>query len=137
MFSNRSDQGRSLRQLLQHPHTEPRTVRTRTTRKTARRLEPDEALTLVKAYQGGATTYELADRHRINRGTVSTILERHGVSRRYNLLDGDKLAQTVALYKAGESLAHIGAQLGISRSTVSRELKRAGVQLRPRPGWAH
>lgn len=136
MFSNRSDQGRSLRKLLQRPPSGLKTVRTRTPRKTARRLDAHEIDALVDGYRAGLTVYELACRFRIHRSTVSLILERQGVSRRYRRLEGERFSQAEKLYLAGRSLSQIGDELGVNRSTVALALKKAGVQLRPRPGRA-
>lgn len=78
IFSKLVDQGKPLWKLTQNPRTSPRPVRARTTRQAARRLNAGEVLlTLVEAYQDGATTYELAKHYDIHRGTVSKILERH------------------------------------------------------------
>jgi transposase-like protein len=134
MFSNRSDQGRSLRKLLQRPPSGTKVVRTQTPRRTARRLEAHEIDALVDGYRSGATVYELARRFRIHRSTVSLILERQGVSRRYRLIEGDRLRRAVRLYRAGRSLSQVGDELGVSRSTAALALKRAGVPLRQRPG---
>ncbi len=136
MFSNRSDQGRSLRKLLQRPPSGAKVVRTRTPRKTARRLEAHEIDALVDGYRSGTTVYKLARRFRIHRSTVSQILERQEVPRRYRLLEGDRLSSAAGLYRAGRSLSQVGDELGVNRSTVSLALKKAGIQLRPRPGCA-
>lgn len=135
MFSNRSDQGRSLRKLLQRPVSGPKVVRARTARKTARRLDANEVDLLVERYEAGSTTSEVARRFGIHRSTVSLLLERQGVKRHYNLLQDDQLARATHLYQAGNSLVEVGKELGVNRSTVAYALKRAGIPMRPRPGW--
>jgi DNA invertase Pin-like site-specific DNA recombinase len=137
MFSNRSDQGRSLRKLLRRPPSGPKPVRTRTARKTARRLSSPDVHALVEAYGAGSSIYELARQFGIHRSTVSAILERKGVSRRYRLLEDDRLDRAVELYAAGKSLTDVGAALGVNRSTVALALKKSGASLRPRPGWSY
>ena len=125
-----------MRKLLRRTDSGPKVVRTRTPRKTARRLTTNEIAHLVEAYGGCSTVYELATQFAVHRSTVSAILERKGVSRRYRILDGDGLDQAADLYAAGKSLAQVGEVLGVSRSTVALALKRAGTGLRPRPGWS-
>ena len=137
MFSNRSDQGRSLRKLLQHPPSDPQVVRTRTARRAARRLDESEVEALSEAYKVRVTVYELGRRFGIHRSTVYVVLERQGVSRWYRLLEGATLDRAMQLYDAGKSLNRVGQDLGVNRSTVALALKKAGVQLRPRPGWVY
>jgi hypothetical protein len=97
MFSNRSDQGRSLRKLLQGPPSAPRTVRSRSRRKTAHRLEPHEIDSLVEAYGAGTTVNELALQFSIHLSTVSVFLKRQGVPRRHRLLEDHERASERAL----------------------------------------
>jgi DNA-binding transcriptional regulator PaaX len=85
----------------------------------------------------GGTVYELAEEFGIHRGTVSTILEREGVSRRYRMMEGDRLKEAIAAYQSGKSLAAVGAELGVSMTTVRVAFNKAGVLLRPRPGWKY
>ena len=137
MLSNRSDQGQSLRKVLKRPFQGRRTVRNHTPRRTARRLESGEIEALVEGYRAGDSVYELARKFRIHRGTVSAILERQGVPRRYRLIDGEGLTQAANLYAAGKSLSQVGEELGVDRSTVALALHKAGIQLRARPGWTY
>jgi DNA-binding CsgD family transcriptional regulator len=137
MFSNRSDQGQSLRKVLQRPFEGPKTVRNHSPRRTARRLESGEIEALVEGYRAGNSVYELARQFRIHRGTVSAILERQGVPRRYRLIDGQGLNHAANLYASGLSLSQVGEELGVDRSTVALALHKAGIQLRPRPGWTY
>jgi DNA-binding CsgD family transcriptional regulator len=89
----------------------------------------------VTAYQAGSSVYELAERHRIDRKTVSIILERQGVPRRYRLIEGHLLTEAIKAYENGDSLATIGARMGVSPYTIRRALLGAGVSIRQRPGW--
>jgi hypothetical protein len=56
--------------------------------------------------------YVLAGRFGINRKTVSTILDRHGVPRRYRVLSDDVIVDATTLYQAGWSLARLGTCQG-------------------------
>jgi DNA-directed RNA polymerase specialized sigma24 family protein len=98
------------------------------------RLRPDEQAELVARYQDGDTVYALAKHCKLHRHTVSSVLERYGVSRRYNKLTGKDLELAVQLYTEGMSLAVVGERLGVETSTVSRALRKADVTIRPRVG---
>jgi DNA-binding CsgD family transcriptional regulator len=134
-YSNHSEQGELLRRLLEIVPDGPRKAKIQTRKQVQRRLRPREIDDLVTAYQAGISVYELADRHRIHRATVSLLLERRGVPRRYRLLEGERLGEAIGLYKGGQSLSTIGSGMGVSPETVRNVLIRAGVTLRPRPGW--
>lgn len=56
----------------------------------------------------GSSVSELANQFGIHRSTVSIVLERRGVSRRYNLLEGVRLQRAADLYIRGKSLDEIG-----------------------------
>lgn len=131
-YSNRSDQGERIGEVLKSAPDAAVRPKIRTSPRTARRLESQEIDALVWAYSNGATVYELAQEFGIHRSTVSVVLEREGVARRQRLLDGDRLLLARDLYTAGNTLAQVGQVLGVSRSTVAHTLKSEGVQLRRR-----
>jgi hypothetical protein len=106
-----------------------------TPRQVQHRLRPREVDELVAAYQSGSSVYELAKCHRVNRKTVSIILERQGVPRRYRLIEGQQLAVAIKAYESGDSLATIGDKMNVSPYTIRRALLGAGVTIRTRPGW--
>ena len=63
----------------------------RTPRQLQPRLHDPEVSEVLAHYQAGATVYELADRYGIHSHTVSEILERQGVARRYRMLSPEQL----------------------------------------------
>ncbi|MFT3855102.1 MAG: hypothetical protein QM733_20560 [Ilumatobacteraceae bacterium] len=73
----------------------------------------------------------MATAYNIHRKTVSAILERHGVDRRYNLLRQEQLDQAAELYRSGQSLAKIAQTMGVSTKTIHTALRDAGVPMRP------
>jgi DNA-binding CsgD family transcriptional regulator len=107
----------------------------RQARQAQRRLRETETKELVSGYLAGSTTYELADRFGVHRHTVSGILERDGVSRRYQKLSPAQLDLACSLYRGGLSLTKVGGRLGRRAETVRQALMRAGVEIRPRNGW--
>ena len=60
---------------------------------------------LVEQYQAGATVYELAERFKIHRVTVSEHLHRQGVRMRRRSLEEWQIDEAAQLYEQGWSLA--------------------------------
>jgi transposase-like protein len=87
------------------------------------------------AYQAGATVAELAERHGINRRTVSAVVNRGGGSLRYRLIGPTELSLATEMYESGRSLASIGGHLGVSPNTVRLALDSTGVQTRDSYAW--
>jgi transposase-like protein len=129
-YLNPSDQGERLRDLLQIVPSRPKTVNTRTKKAVHRRLGPTQVEELVTGYQAGATVYQLAEQFRINRKTVSKLLERAGVPRRGRPLSPAQVEQATDLYATGLSLVSVGKQLECDGSTVHLALVKAGVRMR-------
>lgn len=103
-YSNLSDQGECLRELLKMaPSGSPKPI-LRTYRQVQRRISGADLNQLVTGYLAGATVYELAEQLGIHRHTVSEILERHGVARRYRKVSPEQLALACSLYENGLSL---------------------------------
>lgn len=104
----------------------------RKARQAQRRLREAQVKELVADYLAGSTVYELADQFGVHRHTVSGILERRGVSRRYQKLSPEQLDLACTLYRGGLSLTKVGRQLGRPAETVRQALMKAGVEIRPR-----
>lgn len=107
----------------------------RTNRQVQRRLSEPEVDELVRRYLEGSTVYELAHQFSIRRQTVSEILERRGVARRYQKISPEQLDLACTLYADGLSLTMVGKQLGRRAETVRQALMKAGVEIRSRNGW--
>jgi DNA-binding CsgD family transcriptional regulator len=129
-YLNPSDQGERLHDLVQIVPFRPKTVNSRTPKAIHRRLRPEQVGELVIGYKTGSTVFELAERFRINRGTVSKLLEREGVPRRGHPLSAARVEQGLQLYASGLSLVSVGMQLGCHGSTVNLALRKAGVRTR-------
>ncbi|WP_240521749.1 helix-turn-helix domain containing protein [Amycolatopsis vastitatis] len=95
----------------------------------ARQLSEQQVDKLTAAYQAGDTVYDLAERFKINRKTVSDILHRAGVQIRGRLAP-DQVDEAVRLYAAGWSLARIGVTLDTTANTVRARLLDRGVRIR-------
>jgi hypothetical protein len=129
-YLNPCDQGERLHDLLQIVPSGPKTVNSRTPKAIHRRLRPSQVDELVTGYNAGSTVYQLAELFRINRGTVSKLLEREGVPRRGRPLSPAQIAQAKNLYHTGLSLISVGKRLGCHGSTVHLALRKAGVRMR-------
>ena len=125
-YSNHADQMKRLRRLLELPTrkgSEPvqRQVRAR------RHLSDAEELELLSLYQTGRTVYEVADELGMHRNTVSVLLERHGIERRYHQTTDVDLDQATVLQQTGLNLTEVAAALGIGRTTLVRARRAARV----------
>ena len=136
-YSNLSDQGKRLHDLVDMAISDSPTPIQRTRRQSQHRLSLGEARQLAAAYQGGTTINELADRYKIHRTTVMSILHRDAINTRYRLLSDRQLSQAIELYAQGLSLLNVSRQLGVNHGTVRRALLKAGVAIRPRHGWQY
>jgi DNA-directed RNA polymerase specialized sigma24 family protein len=107
-----------------------------TLRRTVRQLSPDHVTKLIADYEAGATVYELAEKYKINRKTVSEQLHRHGVSVRRQGL-AEEVQAAAVLYIQGLSLVRIADRFGVNHGTVWRALKASGVPMRDTHGHNH
>lgn len=94
------------------------------------RPNPRQIDDIVGAYHAGSTIKELAAHFQIHRTTVSKVLERRGVQRRYRPLTPAQIERTVIAYRVGNSVKTIGDLLGVDASTIWRTLRRKGVEVR-------
>jgi IS30 family transposase len=136
-YSNRCDQGKRIKRVLEIPLLELATPVSTPRRKVQRRLQAGELDELAEAYLAGATLSELSDRFGKHRRTISIELERRGVARRYRLVEGERLQQAIQSYHSGMSVISIAKELGVAGDTVYKALTNAGVKLRPRRGWQY
>jgi hypothetical protein len=129
-YLNPSDQGERLHDLVQIVPSRLKTVNRRTPKAIHRRLRPEQVEELVVGYNTGLTVYQLAEQFRIDRGTVSKLLEREGVPRRGHPLSPAQIKQATDLYATGLPLVSVGKRLGCDGSTVHLALRKAGVRMR-------
>ena len=115
-YSNPFEQGERLRDLVEMVPKGSPEVSAGPRKQVHRRLRPAEIEELVTGYQAGATACQLADRFRIHRTTVLSLLERQSVTRRNRRLSSTEINQARELYAAGQSLAKVGKQLGAMRA---------------------
>jgi hypothetical protein len=78
--------------------------------------------------------YELGERFKISRQTVSAHLHRAGVAVRLQGLNPEQVAVAVGLYLGGWSLARVGGRFGVEAHTVRSALLKQGVRMRDTHG---
>lgn len=130
-YSNSPDARERLVRLLSLPSWEGRDHEERRPRQRQRRLRAAEQEEVVERYRSGETVNALADAFDITRQTVSKILDRHDVPRRYRLLADADISEAGQLYEEGLSLAAIGERLGISARTLLNAFRKVGRETRP------
>jgi DNA-directed RNA polymerase specialized sigma24 family protein len=133
-YSNLSRQKTFIAELLKIVPVGPVRDAPPANRQVQRRLHEPEIDELVTSYLEGSTVYELAQQFSIHRHTVSEVLERREVSRRYRKLSPDQLRLACTLYEEGLSLTKVGQRLGRRAETVRQALMKAGAEIRPRNG---
>ncbi len=94
------------------------------------RPDPRQIDDIVVAYQTGSTIKELAAHFQIHRTTVSKVLERRGVPRRYRPLTPEQVEHAIEAYQTGSSSKMLGDLLGVDACTIWRTLRRKGVEIR-------
>ncbi len=130
-YSNSPDTRERLVGLLSLPSWDGREHEKRQPRQHQRRLRGAEQEELADRYRSGETVNALAETFDITRQTVSKILDRHDVPRRYRLLADADISEASQLYEQGLSLAAVGERLGISARTVLNAFRKVGFATRP------
>ncbi|WP_312872056.1 helix-turn-helix domain containing protein [Amycolatopsis dendrobii] len=123
----------ALAKRLPAAGTQPAATPKRRKPRRAKQLSDEQISELTAAYQAGSTVYDLAERFKISRKTVSSILHRTGVQIR-GRLTAEQVDKAVQLYVSGQSLARIANKLGTTANTVRTRLFERGVRTRDRHG---
>jgi DNA-directed RNA polymerase specialized sigma24 family protein len=128
-YSNLADQEKRVREVLEIvPDGTPK-VNVRTPKQHQHRLKPAEIRDLINNYKAGIGVLDLAELYKLNRGTVTEILNREHVERRVRGL-GDRVEEAKKLYEEGLSCAKIAKRMQVNAETVRNSLKKAGLKLR-------
>jgi DNA-binding CsgD family transcriptional regulator len=129
-YSNSPDARERLVHLLSLPSSDRRDPEERQPRQRQRRLRAADQAEVAERYRSGETVNALAEAFDITRQTVSKILDRHDVPRRYRLLADADITEASELYEQGLSLAAVGERLGISARTVLNAFRKVGFETR-------
>jgi hypothetical protein len=103
-------------------------------RQAQRRLRPTEIEQLIAAYSDGVSLKELAERFRTHWKTVSQVLKREGIPRRYRKLSPENISTAISLYEKGKSLAVVAAHFDVHPGALLPHFRRAGVTMRDTHG---
>lgn len=106
------------------PRTAPDYEPKRTIRQEQKRLKRGEIAELIVDYRGGMSTYQLAVKWKINRHSVSAILDREGVARRSFAakFTEAELTEAEALYAEGWSMNALAERYGVDPKTMKKRL---------------
>ena len=104
-----------------------------------RRLSTADVNNICATYINGTSIDELARSHGVNRTTIITHLDQHGVPRRrvVRKLTDALVAEAAVEYLDGHSLATVANRFRVDTRTLGREFRKAGVPIRPRRGWTY
>jgi hypothetical protein len=128
-YSNRTNWTKRVQEAL---GSRRKVTGTGARRRTVRRLESGQVAALVEAYLEGATVYELAERFKIHRVTVSEHLHRQGVKMRRQGLEGWQIDEAAKLHEQAWALTRIAQRYGVHASTVWLALRDRGITRPPR-----
>jgi hypothetical protein len=119
--------------------TTPKPLTPGAPRPVQRRLSAADIADICASYIDGSSIDALARSHGVNRTTIITHLDQHGVPRRrvVRKMTDVQVAEAAARYRQGHSLATIADQFDVHTRTVGREFRKAGVPIRPRRGWSY
>ena len=85
-------------------------------------------------YSDGVTVYEIGTQLHCDRRTVAQVLERSGVTIRYQPPSDELVNEFVHLYATGLSLAAVGDRVGYDPETVLNYLRQRRVTTRDTHG---
>ena len=92
----------------------------------------DDYARIAMAYEAGSTVPGIAEQFRLNKQTVSGVLQRLGVETRDRRFFPDEQIELVCeQYRDGASLGQLAKRYGCDPTTIMRTLERAGVKRRP------
>ena len=89
-------------------------------RRVARTLTPDEADSIVAAYEFGLTLREGDELFGVDRGTITNAAKHAGLRTRYHQRAGIDLDRAELLHAQGLTISEVAEHLGIGRTTLVR-----------------
>jgi hypothetical protein len=104
-----------------------------------RRLSAGDIDDICAVYVSGTSIDALARSHRVNRTTIISHLDQHGVARRrvVRKMTDALVAEAAVEYLDGHSLAIVANKFNVAIRTLRREFNKAGITIRPRQGWTY
>ena len=104
-----------------------------------RRLSTADVDDICATYISGTSIDALARSHGVNRTTIITHLDQHGVPRRrvVRKMTDALVAEAAVEYLDGHSLATVANKFNVAIRTLRREFSKAGIATRPRQGWTY
>jgi AraC-like DNA-binding protein len=108
-------------------------------RQVQRRLRTSDVDDICESYVSGKSIDDLARSYGVNRTTIISHLDQHGVPRRrvVRKMTDAQVAEAAAMYRDDHSLATVATEFKVDARTLGREFRKAGVSIRPRRGWTY
>jgi DNA invertase Pin-like site-specific DNA recombinase len=95
-------------------------------------LDDSQRSEVVLRYENGEPGAALANEFGIHRATLFNIVQRAGLTSRYNILSNDDIHLAESMYEAGQSLATIADHFGVSDGTVLYVFRKLEIRTRRR-----
>jgi hypothetical protein len=128
LFSSRANELRKVHtRLIGQQSTDRNEITEFQRHSSSPRVSEKKAQLIAGCDKQGQTVYELAERFRIHRVTVSEVLAREGVSMRRRSPTDKQIDEMVELFNNGFSLKRVGERIGFNASTVLKRLNERGV----------
>lgn len=80
---------------------------------------------IIKRYNSGESTQQIADTYGVSRSAVERCLTRCGIALKCVRIDLD-IGRIIEMYNSGVSQNAIAKEFGVSRPVINRRLKEAG-----------
>ena len=100
-----------------------------------KKLTDDEILQVIKDYQNGMNTYQLADKYGCYRVNISAQLKRQNIEVTTRKINFQNIAEIIRLYEGGMNTTQLAKQFDVACPTIIKYLHKNGVKMRTR--WDH
>ena len=97
-----------------------------------KKLTNNEALQIVKDYQNGMNTYQLADKYGCHRANISVQLKKQNIEVTTRKLNLQNITEIIGLYEGGMNTTQLAKQFGVTCPTIIKYLHKNKVKMRTR-----
>ena len=97
-----------------------------------KKLTNDEVLQIVKDYQNGMNTNQLADKYGCHRVNISAQLKKHNIEVTTRKINSQNNTEIIELYEGGMNTTQLAKRFGVTCSTIIKYLHKNEVKMRTR-----
>ena len=97
-----------------------------------KKLTNDEVLQIVKDYQNGMNTNQLADKYGCHRVNISAQLKKQNIEVTTRKLNSQNITEIIGLYEGGMNTTQLAKRFGVTCPTIIKYLHENGVKMRTR-----